>query len=211
MDSCNGARATTSGVRHASRMVLADRTNPCVSRGSTSTRKPDCTITSIVTTHPDARRFASQDPIGLRGGANLYRYAPNPLGWADPLGLMGFDLNYVGEYSFGGFAANFNLGLDEVLFCVLAYGGPRRVDTFTGRISPRRMAIDIQNSPNYRRGKTILLAICHSGRGDNSFAQRLSDELGEDVIAPTNRLLRNADGTAEVLNGGTWVTCRPRS
>ena len=36
---------------------------------------------------PDAGRFVSQDPIGLAGGINLYQYAPNPLGWIDPLGL----------------------------------------------------------------------------------------------------------------------------
>ncbi len=32
-------------------------------------------------------RFTTQDPIGLAGGLNLYQYAPNPLGWVDPLGL----------------------------------------------------------------------------------------------------------------------------
>ncbi|EGZ4337002.1 hypothetical protein AHV17_004388 [Salmonella enterica subsp. enterica serovar Texas] len=32
-------------------------------------------------------RFLSSDPIGLAGGINLYRYAPNALGWIDPLGL----------------------------------------------------------------------------------------------------------------------------
>ena len=36
---------------------------------------------------PDIERFVSQDPIGLAGGINNYQYAPNPVGWIDPLGL----------------------------------------------------------------------------------------------------------------------------
>ncbi|EEC0296946.1 hypothetical protein YV76_004437 [Salmonella enterica subsp. enterica] len=36
---------------------------------------------------PDVGRFTTTDPIGLRGGINLYQYAPNPLSWIDPLGL----------------------------------------------------------------------------------------------------------------------------
>ncbi len=36
---------------------------------------------------PDIGRFTQHDPIGLAGGINLYQYAPNPLGWVDPLGL----------------------------------------------------------------------------------------------------------------------------
>jgi RHS repeat-associated protein len=36
---------------------------------------------------PCVGRFVSQDPIGLWGGNNLFIYAPNPLGWDDPLGL----------------------------------------------------------------------------------------------------------------------------
>jgi RHS repeat-associated protein len=36
---------------------------------------------------PGVGRFVSQDPIGLRGGVNLFQYAPNPITWRDPLGL----------------------------------------------------------------------------------------------------------------------------
>jgi RHS repeat-associated protein len=35
---------------------------------------------------PEIGRFASQDPIGLSGGLNLYQYAPDPLNWIDPWG-----------------------------------------------------------------------------------------------------------------------------
>lgn len=34
-----------------------------------------------------AGRFISIDPIGLRGGLNLWQYADNPIAWIDPLGL----------------------------------------------------------------------------------------------------------------------------
>ncbi|WP_370577459.1 RHS repeat-associated core domain-containing protein [Snodgrassella alvi] len=36
---------------------------------------------------PDIGRFTQPDPIGLRGGYNLYQYAPNAFMWIDPWGL----------------------------------------------------------------------------------------------------------------------------
>ncbi len=36
---------------------------------------------------PHSGRFVSKDPIGLAGGNNLHRYAPNPTEWVDPYGL----------------------------------------------------------------------------------------------------------------------------
>lgn len=40
---------------------------------------------------PTVGRFTQPDPIGLTGGINLYRYAPNSKTWADPLGLIAVD------------------------------------------------------------------------------------------------------------------------
>jgi RHS repeat-associated protein len=37
--------------------------------------------------NPRTGQYISQDPIGLLGGVNHYRYAPNPTGWIDPYGL----------------------------------------------------------------------------------------------------------------------------
>ena len=44
---------------------------------------------------PEVGRFITQDPFGLSGGYNLYRYAPNPLGWTDPWGWTCISKNSV--------------------------------------------------------------------------------------------------------------------
>jgi len=38
---------------------------------------------------PEEGRFVHEDPFGLAGGENLAAYAPNPLRWVDPFGLVG--------------------------------------------------------------------------------------------------------------------------
>jgi RHS repeat-associated protein len=45
---------------------------------------------------PGVGRFITQDPIGLFGGNNLYKYASNPFVWLDPLGLA--SVNNPGVY-----------------------------------------------------------------------------------------------------------------
>ena len=44
------------------------------------------------------KRFVSEDPIGLAGGVNQYRYVGgDPLRYTDPLGLWYIDLNVTGS------------------------------------------------------------------------------------------------------------------
>lgn len=51
---------------------------------------------------PQTGRFTVQDPIGLKGGWNLYQYAPNPLTWIDPLGLASDPLAKLEEKGYTG-------------------------------------------------------------------------------------------------------------
>jgi RHS repeat-associated protein len=49
---------------------------------------------------PDVGRFTTPDPIGLEGGLNLYQYAPNPIGWADPWGWAYAGVDFTGGSDF---------------------------------------------------------------------------------------------------------------
>ncbi len=46
---------------------------------------------------PYSGKFISDDPIGLLGGINTHAYAPNPIQWADPLGLSSKKLKSTGS------------------------------------------------------------------------------------------------------------------
>jgi RHS repeat-associated protein len=50
----------------------------------------------------DVGMFVSRDPIGLLGGSNVFSYAPNPIGWIDPLGLAGQGGAYMFQWKNGG-------------------------------------------------------------------------------------------------------------
>ena len=49
--------------------------------------------------NPQQGRYISQDPIGLRGGTNLYGYVTNPTGAVDPRGLFGANMYHLDPVS----------------------------------------------------------------------------------------------------------------
>jgi RHS repeat-associated protein len=87
---------------------------------------------------PDAGRFASRDPIGEVGGANLYGYvANNPINWSDHLGLAPGDWWDARTW--------FNRGLTESLGKTWLSLQDTVGDTLTGNWD--RLAADAANNP----------------------------------------------------------------
>jgi RHS repeat-associated protein len=64
---------------------------------------------------PTLGRYITQDPIGLLGGWNLYRYTSNPLQGVDPLGLSEF-----GKWA----GSAFNLPEDQIAAALDVANGP---------------------------------------------------------------------------------------
>ena len=167
---------------------------------------------------PEAGRFVNQAPIGLFGGENLYWFAPNTTNWNDPLGLMnkcdncsktGVDINLVQDeakiYVDNIPRENFS----EADFLVRAHGNSSIVATNGPKqklFTPRRLAELIKQHHKYSEGKPVTLVACQTGKGDNSFTQKLDNELK----APVRGATKNVSAvTGEVLNEGKYVTFKP--
>lgn len=99
---------------------------------------------------PDIGRYVSQDPIGILGGENLYRYTFNPINWVDPFGLAPCPSRMVGRTRIFGTGQVTSPGHDrlaELLANKLAMSGKftdvyinRAYSTATGSpTTPRRL------------------------------------------------------------------------
>jgi RHS repeat-associated protein len=148
---------------------------------------------------PDTGRFAMHDPIGLRGGINLYRYTSNPNRWIDPLGLQPGKLNLVNPADPLWFFGELYQGLPGC-FTVIAHGlanGQVTAGVGADRVSPPGLANAISHSPGYEDGMPVLLTACNSGKRDPAsgepYAQRLSNSLQAPVTAP-NGVLNQVHG-----------------
>jgi RHS repeat-associated protein len=87
---------------------------------------------------PDIGRFASQDPIGLAGGVNLYQYGPNPIGWIDPWGWVNRTYDKAGYHS----------ATDNPVKSKAPINGQAALDNSiqVKDTSPRRVGVDSKNN-----------------------------------------------------------------
>ena len=86
---------------------------------------------------PQVGRFISKDPIGFAGGLNVYAYAPNPVGWVDPLGLARVYRN-----------APYHGATDNPIKSRAPSNGQAALDNSSQvkESSPRRIGVDIENN-----------------------------------------------------------------
>ena len=102
---------------------------------------------------PGLARFVSEDPIGLRGGLNAYRYATNnPLTFSDPLGLK-VDINQLTPELRDALERVKQTRRGRILYEALE----RSPNTYTFR--PWRAAIDGPDHPAFFDPKTFEIVI----------------------------------------------------
>ena len=98
---------------------------------------------------PQVGRFIVQDPIGLNGGWNLYQYAPNPLGWIDPLGLTALDTTGYNVYGLfdPGASKPYYVGITDDL---LRRAGEHRD---SGRLTPGAQLLPLDENVTYAQAR----------------------------------------------------------
>ncbi|ECA8972391.1 RHS repeat-associated core domain-containing protein [Salmonella enterica subsp. enterica serovar Omuna] len=132
---------------------------------------------------PECGRFISQDPIGLRGGLNLYQYAPNPLSWVDPLGLTNLNTNTAT----GNFGV-YDIRIDGELY---KYGKAdlNRVTQSSGL--PTRLHQQVRKLQEMYPDKQVVGTVLESGHETTSLAK----------AAETARLDAHYKSTGQIPDG----------
>ncbi len=155
--------------------------------------------------------WISRDPIGEKGGINLYGYvANNPINLVDPFGLDHLNLLPPGDPAHD---YRDSLPLPSDSYSVVGHG----IDAYSmlnaqgGFITPQELAALIMNDPRYDPNKPVKLVSC--GAADSrspsgtTFAQKLADYLQNDVLAPT----RNISPREEIRDNGVWERKSPQT
>ncbi|WP_235883971.1 putative T7SS-secreted protein [Saccharopolyspora elongata] len=156
---------------------------------------------------PVTGRYATTDPLGLRGGLRPHNYVPNPNYWLDPLGLKCEDGIGQGE---------------PYLYRGVPYGHPGYEDALNGRALPWGGHTDpgLHNGGDTRSEftswTTDLDGVARDAAGDgngpgvvlripNADAPGYTRVESQDIYGESEVLIQGPVSGAEVsVNGGPW-------
>ena len=112
---------------------------------------------------------------------------------------------------------------EDGIFSIGAHGSSDFILNMSNKpIDSLDLAGIIVNYNAFKSSKAVQLWSCNTGKGDNSFAQKLADIIGEPVIAPdgflsvlpngTYHINKDVDVRNEVVdnNNGSWRIFYPR-
>ncbi|MFD0269357.1 RHS repeat-associated core domain-containing protein [Streptomyces sp. NPDC127106] len=182
---------------------------------------------------PESGRYASPDPLGITPAPNPVAYVGNPHRLSDPLGLSPCHggMDYMEDNRIpagdpvthgptgtlvgadGQSVRNFNNVANAGEHDVVAHGSRDGwLETPNGHVNAGQLVDAVTNNPHYNGGP-LRLMVCHSGSDGSWIAQRIANELGTTVRAPTDRVGTNPalgpGQTPQIDKGGYWRVFLP--
>ena len=161
---------------------------------------------------PEVGRFTTRDPIGLRGGLNLYQYAPNPLMWVDPLGLSNrpnngkyhiFQENTIARGIFTP-VMQFNLIVQTQVYC-----SDGRRSFFPARyVGPIPGIGRMDENPNKASSPPVLTWHHHEDVGRLVLVDRVNHADNHALYHPTGKGGREMWGGGERGDEVSWMAPR---
>ncbi|MCJ0873264.1 putative T7SS-secreted protein [Streptomyces sp. AP-93] len=182
---------------------------------------------------PESGRYASPDPLGITPAPNPVAYVGNPHRRSDPLGLSPCHggMDYMEDNRIpagdpvthgptgtligtdGQSTRNFHNVANAGEHDVVAHGSPDGwLEMPDGPVNAGQLVDAVTNNPHYNGGP-LRLMVCHSGADGSWVAQRIANELGTTVRAPTDRVgverLGGPGQTPQIDRGGYWRVFLP--
>jgi RHS repeat-associated protein len=166
---------------------------------------------------PATGSYLSPDPLGLIPALNPHAYVRNPAILADPLGLDPASATANAPRIFtnldppGDPAIAFTSRSDPLpgYHDVLIHGNPINfVSPAGGPMTAQDLAGILRSDPAYPGGPVRLLT-CSVGKLPFGPAQQLANQLGTEVLAPSDILNVYSDGRFEILNNGIGIRFFP--
>jgi RHS repeat-associated protein len=129
-------------------------------------------------------KWMTRDRLGEYGDVNLYRgMRNNAVNFIDPLGLV--DNNQFPSGTDLAHSAN-RIPTRPGEYSIASHGNPQCMVVNGQCLRPRQFADWLKTQKDYEPGTPLRLLGCRLGQGNNSFGQRLANELGVYVTAPDN-------------------------
>ena len=149
-------------------------------------------------------RWLSRDPIGEKGGSNLYWYVDNsPVKLVDPDGLdprvVLFDPNYAGKIDRRLYENAMKTNIMSGAFYLFSHSSGRTFGQYTVEgswvsYSAREIALLIRLNEDWVPGMRVIIIGCNSASGDNPIAQQLADELGAETYGANDFMWNQGEG-----------------
>ncbi len=148
---------------------------------------------------PSISQFISQDPLTIFSSENLYEFAPNTLGWIDPLGLKKCNITKTAKKALGDAPADM---LNPHMHHIVMEGSFSHWSRENRKLITQARTILRRHNINLQRKQNICWAQNHGHTVD--YARKVLTELQEVDALGRDAVVKRLNDIGERITGGIF-------